>query len=245
MQGTTNTRPTAEPHQPLVCLDEGPLAPFSQQWVTITKQEHIELCHRANYWEVQHARAKSRIEALEQEIALKEAKIKDLQNRLFGKKSEKDTAAKSEKGNHTHPPSKRHRGQQPGSCGHGRTQRTNLPVVHDERDLPEDEKRCPKCGLPHLRKPALDEHSDVIEVEVSAHIRRYTRPAYTRNPGCACEDTPAIITAAPPPRLIPRSDYGVSFWVEIILSKYRYAQPTNRYLSDSVDPNCLKSRIKA
>ena len=40
------------------------------------------------------------------------------------------------------------------------------------------------CGLPHRRNPALDEHSDVIEVEVRAHIRRYARPAYTRNPGC-------------------------------------------------------------
>jgi transposase len=233
MEGTTNPCPTLGPYQPLVCLDEGPPSPFSQEWVTITKQEHIELNARANYWEAQHARVKSQLEQAKQENSLKDAKIRDLQNRLFGKKSEKDTAGKSEKGNDT--PSKRNRGQQPGSCGHGRTERSNLPVVHDERDLPADEKRCPKCGLPHLRKPALDEDSDIIEVEVSAHIRRYTRPAYTRNPGCACEDTPAIISAAPPPRLIPRSDYGVSFWVEVILSKYRYGQPTNRYLSDLRD----------
>jgi transposase len=235
MEGTTNTRPTTDPHRLVVCREEGRLAPFSQQWVTITKQEHIELRHRASYWEVQHARAKARIEALEQEIALKEAKIKDLQNRLFGKKSEKGATLASEKGNHTHPPSKRHRGQQPGRCGHGRTERSHLPVVHDEIDLAADEKRCPKCGLPHRRKPALDEHSDVIEVQVSAHIRHYTRPAYTRNPGCRCEDIPVVITAPPPSRLIPRSDYGVSFWVEIILSKYCYGQPTNRYLSDLSD----------
>jgi|GEM_PF-5663428 len=60
-----------------------------------------------------------------------------------------------------------------------------------------------------------------MEVEVQAHTRRYHR-----NPGCTCETTPAIITAAPPPRLIPHSIYGVSFWVEVILSKYRYGQPT-------------------
>ena len=101
--------------------------------------------------------------------------------------------------------------------------------------MPEDEKRCPQCGLPHLRNPALDEHSEVIEVEVSAHIRRYARPAYTRNPGCTCEDTPAIVTAPPPPRLIPRSNYAVSFWVEVILGKYRYGQPSNRYLQDLAD----------
>ena len=235
MEGPTNTSPTPEPHQPLVCLDAGQASPFSQQWVTITKQEHIELNWRANYWEAQHARVKSQLEEARQEIIVKDAKIKDPQNRLFGKKTEKDKTAKSEKGNNPNPPSKRNRGQQPGSRGHGRTQRPDLSVVHDEIDLAEDEKRCPKCGLSHRREPALDEHSDVIEVQVSAHIRRYRRPAYTRNPGCTCEDTPAIITAAPPPRLIPRSDYGVSFWVEVILSKYCYGQPTNRYLTDLKD----------
>jgi transposase len=201
----------------------------------ITKQERIELESRANYWQAQHARVKAQLEEAKQEILLRDAKIKDLQNRLFGKRSEKGTAAKSEKGNNTNPPSKRNRGQQPGSCGHGRTQRPDLPVVHDELDLPEDEKRCPQCGLPHLRNPALDEHSEVIEVEVSAHTRRYTRPAYTRNPGCTCDNTPAIVTAPPPSRLIPRSNYAVSFWVEVILGKYRYAQPTHRYLQDLGD----------
>jgi len=235
MQGTTDTRPTAPPPRPLTCPDGGQRAPFSQEWVAITKEEHIELRHRASYWEAQHARARSRIEALEQEIVLKDAKIKDLQNRLFGKKSEKGAARPSEKGNHTHPPSQRNRGQQPGSFGHGRTERRDLPVVYEEIDLPEEEKRCPKCGLPHLRTPPLDEQSDVIEVEVSAHIRRYTRAAYLRNPRCSCNDLPVVITAPPPPRLIPRSHYGVSFWVEIILSKYLYAQPTHRYLQDLSD----------
>jgi len=79
--------------------------------------------------------------------------------------------------------------------------------------------------------PALDEHSKVIEVEVKAHVRRIRCTAYTRHPGCTCEDTSLIVTA-PPPRLIPRSDYGVGFWVEVILSKYRYGQPSNRYLQD-------------
>ena len=75
----------------------------------------------------------------------------------------------------------------------------------------------------------------VIEVEVKAHVRRIRRPAYTRDPGCRCEDTPAIITAPPPPRVIPRSNYDVSVWVEVILSKYRYGQPSNRTLQDLRD----------
>ena len=235
MEGTANTCPTPEPQQPLACLDKGQPTPFSREWVTITKQEHIDLRHRASYWEAQHGRVKTQVEALKQEIILKDAKIKDLQNRLFGKKSEKNSPLKSEKGDKADTPSKRNRGQQPGSRGHGRTRRPDLPVVHDEIDLADAEKCCPTCGLPHLRNAALDEHSDVIEVEVSAHVRRIHRPAYTRNPGCTCDDTPAIITAPPPPRVIPRSDYDVSVWVEVILGKYRYGQPSNRYLQDLSD----------
>ena len=98
MEGTAITCPPPEPQQPLVCLDEGQSTPFSQEWVTITKQERIDLNWRASYWEAQHARAKSEIEKLRQEAILKDAKIKDLQNRLFGKKSEKNRPLKSEKG---------------------------------------------------------------------------------------------------------------------------------------------------
>ena len=235
MEGTRNPSPPPEPHRSLACLDAGQSSPFSREWVTITKQERIDLTARASYWEAQHARAKSEIEKLRQEAIFKDAKIKDLQNRLFGKKSEKSSRLKSEKDGKDDTPSKRKRGQQPGSQGHGRTKRPDLPIVHDETDLPDEEKSCPTCGLPHLRNPALDEHSDVIEVEVKAHTRHIRRPAYTRNPGCTCEDTPVIVTAPPPPRLIPRSDYGVSFWVEVILSKYCYGQPSNRYLQDLAD----------
>ncbi|MCG6869321.1 MAG: transposase, partial [Gammaproteobacteria bacterium] len=35
--------------------------------------------------------------------------------------------------------------------------------------------------------------------------------------------------------MISRSDYDVSFWVEVILGKYRDDQPTNRYLQDLKD----------
>jgi transposase len=233
MEGTTHTGPTAATCRALVPLAEG-TTPFSREWVTITKQEEIELRARANYLEAQNARLRTENAALKQENALKDAKIKDLQNRLFGKKSEKNKPKKSEKGT-TEGSSTRKRGQQPGCRGHGRTPRPNLPIVGEHSDLPEDKKSCPICGLPYERNPALDEQSDVIEVKVKAYTRRINRAAYTRNRGCTCEETPAILTAPPPPRLIPRSPYGVSLWVEVILSKYCYGQPSNRYLQDLSD----------
>jgi len=71
---------------------------------------------------------------------------------------------------------------------------------------------------------------------VQAYTRRIRRSTYVRNPGCRCPGVPAVITAPPPPRLIPRSPYGISFWVEALLSKFQYSQPTHRHLQD------LKSR---
>lgn len=170
MEGTPHrSSATVGRHQLPACRDEGQASPFAEQWITITKQERIELTARACYWEAQHARGKTQIEALKQEILFKDAKIKDLQNRLFGKKGEKNSPLKSERDGKDDTPSKRKRGQQPGSQGHGRTKRPDLPIVHDESDLADEEKCCPTCGLPHLPTPALDEHSKVIEVEVKAH----------------------------------------------------------------------------
>jgi len=87
MEGAARISLSPEREQSLVALDEGQPSPFSQKWVTVTKQEHIDLSARAKYWEALHARAKSQIEVLKQEIVLKDAKIKDLQNRLFGKRA--------------------------------------------------------------------------------------------------------------------------------------------------------------
>ena len=58
--------------------DADPKNPFSQQLVTITKAEHIELIQSANYWEAQHAQLKKKCAQLEQENQRKDARIRDL-----------------------------------------------------------------------------------------------------------------------------------------------------------------------
>jgi len=213
--------------------DAVPASPFSQERVTITKEEHINLIHQAKYWKAQHTQLKKKCVKLEEESLHKDAKIKDLQNRLFGKKSEKNGLAKSESSGSSS--TGRQRGQQPGSNGHGRTSRPDLPIIHEVRDLPDEEKCCPCCGLPVVCRPGLDEVSEIIEIDVKAYTRRIHRPAYVRNPGCHCADTQTVMIAPPPPRLIPRSPYGVSFWVEVLLSKFQYGQPTHRHLQDLSD----------
>ena len=81
--------------------------PFSQERVTLSKQEHIELVMQARYWKSQHERAVQREQrlhgalraqhqqaeqreaALRSQLQLAQAKIRDLQQRMYGRKSER------------------------------------------------------------------------------------------------------------------------------------------------------------
>ena len=85
--------------------DDAKRTPCSQQWVTLTKQEHIELLMQArnrkslheravrrNQWLLtllrrQHAQAEQRELALQGQLELAQAKIRDLQLRMYGRKS--------------------------------------------------------------------------------------------------------------------------------------------------------------
>ena len=44
-----------------------------------------------------------------------------------------------------------------------------------------------------------------------------------------------MVSAKVAPQLIPRGKLGVSIWVEALLSKYLYGQPTHRLLQDWAD----------
>src|SRR5207302_1319743 len=109
--------------------------------------------------------------------------------------------------------------QQPGSPGHGRSDRSALPVVAEVHDVSETAKHCPACGASFLPFPGTEE-SSIIEVQVQAHIRRIQRPRYQK--ACQCSQVPGMVTAPPAPRLIPKSPLGVSVWTMVLLDKYLY-----------------------
>jgi transposase len=197
--------------------------PFSQQTVVLTKQAHIELKWKANYWQALYERLLKCEAALKAKVGAHEATIRDLKQRLYGKKSEQ--SASPERVGESKLARTRKRGQQPGSQGHGRSDRSALPVVREVHDLSEEAKHCPACGEAFLPFPGT-EASDIIEVEVQAHIRRIERQRYQR--GCQCPQGPGIITAPPAPRLIPKSPLGVSVWTRVLLDKYLYSRPTHR-----------------
>src|SRR6266851_2042054 len=197
--------------------------PFSQQTVVLTKQDYIEIKWEANYWRAQHARLVQREAALKAQVEALEATVRNLNHRLYGTKSEK--AAGPDHAGSSKPASARPRGQQPGSEGHGRSDRTALPVVTEVHDLSEAAKHCPACGKAFAPFPGA-ESSDVIEIQVQAHIRRIQRPRYHKT--CQCPQVPGIVTAPPAPRVIPKSPLGVSVWTMVLLDKDLYGRPTHR-----------------
>ncbi len=193
--------------------------------ILISEKEYLELQWEVGYFRSLHNRAIIREEILKQTIKEQEGQIRDLRHRVFGKKSEKQSSSKDDgKSENSNP--KRPRGQQPGSKGHGLTQRPDLPVKEEEAKFSED-PMCPECGKPYM--PDGSKEDEDYEVEVKAHIRRIIRPCMKK--GCTCKGVPNNITAPAPPKVIPKSPYRNSIWEAILLTKFHYCQPTNRLLN--------------
>jgi len=172
-----------------------------------------------------HQRSKAREEQLKEQLKELQAKLKLREQQLFGHKSEQSPGGSEKHSSQSHP--KKPRGQQPGAPGHGRRHHDQLPVKEELYELPPEERCCPNCGLPYVSFPGTED-SEVVEVEVKAHVRRIKRKRY--QPTCSCPALPGIITAAKPARLIPKGGYGDSVRIEVLLDKFLFYRPTCRLL---------------
>jgi transposase len=191
------------------------------------QQQVVELRRRANYWKAHHQRAVQREAELADQVHSLQGEIRDLKRRLFGRKSETSSSTQA-------PPSRnanqrRSRGQQRGSKGHGRRSHEHLPTTHEDCDLADDHKCCPACGEPYEAIPGTAD-GDILEILVRAHRRRYHRKRFRRR--CVCPGRPAILTAPPPDKLIPKSNIGLSLWVLIVQRKFEFFQPLDRILAE-------------
>ena len=217
--------------------------PFSQEWVTLTKQAHLQLVSEAHYWKSAHERGVARagwvarrhhheIERarlrelnLRAELELAHAQLRDLRQRVFGAKTEQSRFVLQAP--QTGP--RRARGQQRGRPGHGRTRSPHLATQVENVAF---EAVCPNCGLGCAQFPGVEE-CEVVELQVRAYKRVIRRRRY--RPQCQCGCLPGIVCARPPAQLIPRGKLGVSVWVNALLSKFLYGQPTHRLLQDWSD----------
>ena len=225
-----------------------PPAPFSQVFVTIAKQEHIELRLAATQWQGLHRKAVARCaqqearhdrlvrelkaQALKSNAALQAAldlalaQVRDLQKRLFSTKSEQSRPSESRSKAATC----RKRGQQRGTIGHGRTIESQLSERHE--DIVLVKAQCPECGLA-LKEFAGTEDTQVLEIEVKAYRRVIHRHRYS--PTCQCGCVSGIVTAPSPARLIARGKFGISVWTSVLLDKFAYGRPSQRLLQDLAD----------
>jgi transposase len=194
------------------------------------RRENAQLKQEAGYWRAMHARAVEREANLAKELETARGEIRKLQDKLFGRKSERD--GRRDRSNQLVDPQEqeagqppRRRGQQPGRRGPGRRDYSHLPAVEDFIELPEEQQYCQTCGRP--RRPKSDtEDSEQIEIEVRAHRRVIRR---RRNEAtCDCPDQPTTLTAPAPPKLIPKSRLGVSVWVHLLLEKFYLHRPLER-----------------
>lgn len=222
---------------------------------TQPNDEITELRQQAHYWRAQHARVvereallKERVLHLEEIVRRQEKLIKEqaakiealeaqvvlLQKLVFGNKSEKtkyttleegDENEKEQESKETDGGEKRPRGQQPGTKGHGRKRRENLPAEEVPHDLPPSQRRCAICRKVFRELPETED-SDEIEWEVRLYRKVHKRKRYV--PDCDCQDTPGIITAPVPPKLIPKGMFSVGFWVNLMMEKFLFQRPLHR-----------------
>lgn len=180
------------------------------------------------YWRKMLQKAVEREIKLKQQVGELKAKLRLRERQLFGRKSEKahnkQNSVKSDANSN-----KKRRGQQPGSKGHGRRDYSHLPAKEEIRDIPEKERCCPICSLPFEPFPGTED-SEQIEINVKAYRRVIKRKRY--KPICACGALPGIVTAPPPPKLIPKGIFGISVWVTVLLDKFISLRPTYRLLAD-------------
>ena len=241
--------------------------PFAAVYVTLTKQEHIQLVMDASTWKSLHRRAteraewserrhrhdmlkaaelaQSRVQQLQQEfcqfkdeagqreaalrtqLELSQAKVRELQKRVFGRKSESGGGTQAQTRVPVVPAPRGHRR---GAPGHGRTTQPHLPERVEVVGI--DCPQCPRCGLALVEFPGTED-SQVLEIEVQAYRRVIRRQRY--RPVCDCGCVPGIVSAPPPPRLIERGKFGISVWTTVLLDKFLYGRPSHRLLHDLAD----------
>jgi transposase len=193
-------------------------------------RENAELRQQAGYWKSQHQRTVEREELLKKENAELQAKLNLRERQLFDRKTEKSgnkSTSDKNKGQSSDQ-KKRSRGQQKGGKGHGRRDHSHLRSVEEVNDIPKDDRYCPCCGDLYEEFGSPDE-SEIIEIKVEAYTRRIKNRKYKKT--CKCPGQVGILTASPAPRLIPKTDVGISIWTHILLTKFQFMQPTGRLLA--------------
>lgn len=226
MNATLLDIPTETSEPSVFCVN----CPAVERLERALEQLQRDFRREVGYWKSQHAKAVGRIEQLTEELEQSRGQVRALQDKLFGRKSEKSVS--SDRSNDLLDPQEvavdaKKRGAQPGHAGHGRRDYSHLPMAEEFVALPEKSLVCSICGKPAALMSDTED-SEVLEIDVRAHRRRIRRQRYRAV--CDCDPARRTLTAPPPPKLIPKGNYGISIWVLVLLDKYSSYRPTERLL---------------
>jgi transposase len=188
-------------------------------------------------------------EVLKKEIQRLELKVADLTDKLekaeiqlawfrknqFHKTSEKDGAGPKpgepadgqENKDSDESGTDKKKGQPNGSKGHGRSDRSEVETIVEYLDIPGG-CTCDTCGTSYRLLPKT-EASPITEFEAAIFRTVFQRCMYVSQ--CDCHGR-KIVTAPPPPKLLPRTEIGNSLWVHMFVQRFLHGVPQNRILKD-------------
>jgi len=226
----TLLQPASETPETLASCANCPALQRVERELGALRREVSELRCEVGYWRSRHADAVKRNQQLAEELRQAKGEIRTLRDERFGRKSEKATS--TDRSNDLFDPLESSipsskRGAQPGQDGHVRRDYSHLPEVEEFISLPMESLACPICGKPAAIISA-SEDSELLEIDVRAYRRRIRRRRYRAT--CDCDPARRTLVAPPPPKLIPKGNYGISIWVHVLLDKYSSYRPTERLL---------------
>lgn len=161
------------------------------------------------------------VKRLEQDNARLRSSGATLSKALFGQKSERGSRSRES----SRPSTGRVRGQQVGSVGHGRTDRSQVAQRVEEYDPVEGDRTCTVCGKAYSRSG--DAESALMEIEVQTYRRIIRRSRWQRR--CDCSAGPRERMVRPVARLFRGTAYGVSLWSRFLYEVYGCHRPVNRF----------------
>jgi transposase len=214
-----------------------PLTPWSHD-VEVHRLKILVNSHKRkmNFYKSMHKMAKLREKKLQLKIGELEAALRYERHQRFGNTGDESSPVRSEVVPIVKHGPQRKRGQQVGNPAPARRPLAGLPEREEKASVDSSLRTCSCCGEPLLEGILDDENSQVIEVEVKAHVRKIRKERLVRR--CRCESGPRVVTGQAVGPLFGGSNLGVSVFVELLIGHFSEHLPMRRVLARLAGIGC-------
>ena len=193
------------------------------------RQQVSELRCEVGYWKSRHADAVQRNIQLQAELEQAKAEIRQLKAERFGKQSEKQSA--TDRSNQLDDPQEKATPQEETrtTTGPPRSEAQRLLALTGPRGTGRLARGCESLCVvvaSHWRTSDRVTPASRSKLKRSSIAESIRRKRYRQT--CDCRPQPRTVTAPLPPKLLPKSLYGTSIWVHLLLEKFHLQRPTHR-----------------